>query len=294
MKILQKEERLLAAREAGLGTQWEFERLVDEAATIRLNKVKRYGEDRYSPRHSPEFNRMMSFSDIYRKYIRVENMMMAGLTEDPDTGESLRDTLIDMSNYALMAVQVLALPAPKEKPTPSPYFIEQVALACKNPDKLKHALRVIGLTEWATDEVVTRGRVFGGDVVETPATLNFNYQLGNFEFELLTYHNEDDNWLGRHEQEAGLSHMGLHVPDIDAAVALLVEAGYKIAQEVRTISHTNPHIKDSRRYRYMILDTREHFGFDLKLIQRLPLSLGEGRVTMPEEYPQQHWEDTNR
>lgn len=273
MKILSRDERLYAAEDAGVHTQEAFERLVDEAATIRVNKVARYGEDRYDRRHDVHFNRSMCFSDIYRKYIRVEQMLLRGMVDDPETGESLRDTLLDLSNYALMAVQVLRLEVPveKEKPAPSPYFIEQVAIATKNPGALKQALRLIGLTEWATDQVVTDGEVFHRAVTGTKAELNFNYQLGPFEFELLTYENDHDNWLGEHGQYTGLSHLGLHVPDIDTACAKLLAAGYRVAQEVRTISHTNPHIKDSRRYRYMILDTREQFGFDLKLIQRIML-----------------------
>jgi hypothetical protein len=57
----------------------------------------------------------------------------------------------------------------------------------------------------------------------------------------------------------------------EVALALQETLGCELIQEVYTKSHTNPHIADSRRYQYMIFDTRGQLGFDLKLIRRLNL-----------------------
>ena len=47
------------------------------------------------------------------------------------------------------------------------------------------------------------------------------------------------------------------------------EEGIQVAQEVVTDSHTNPNIAGQRRYNYVIFDTREIIGVDLKFIVRL-------------------------
>lgn len=253
-------ERIDFAVQHGLVTQEAFEDLLNALGTMRLEKVIQYGESRYEEKDE-EINRLMIFSDIHRKYIRLKQVLMA----KEGGGEPLYDTLMDMASYALMGLQLLGL----RKPVKSPYFIEQVAICAKNPEKLKEALKLIGVNEWAEDHVTTEGFVWDR-LHRTEANLNFNYQLGPFEFELLHYGREDDNWLGA--QQSGLSHLGLHVPDIDEAVAPLIEAGYTIAQDVKTIRHTNPAIKDSRRYRYVIMDTVREFGFYLKLIQRLEVT----------------------
>ncbi|MFA5604162.1 MAG: hypothetical protein WDA12_04880 [Bacilli bacterium] len=271
---LDKEQRLLLASKLGITTQAEYEEIVEGMASLRLEKVKLYGESRYEL-NDAMLDRKLCFSDIHRKYIRIKTAMVDESSDSvgEETRDSLLDSLLDMANYSLMAIQVLKLKE-KKKPKRSPYFIEQVAICSKNPEALKEALKLIGLTEWAKDRVITEGEVWPGTDGSysgpTPAVLNFNYQLGPFEFEILSYDNEHDNWLGQVGQESGMSHLGLHVPSIEEAKRPLVEAGYQVAQEVRTISHTNPHIKDSRRYKYCIMDTLDQFGFYLKLIERVP------------------------
>jgi catechol 2,3-dioxygenase-like lactoylglutathione lyase family enzyme len=272
-----REDRLAYAEEHGIRTQLAFEDVINEAAGIRVVKVRTYGERRHDPSNSFQFDMLMSFSDIYRKFIRLENMMLAGETIDPDTGESLRDTLLDLSNYAAEAVIHLDRHVPvKPTVTPGIYPIEQIAIACPDPEQTKRVLAaVLGCDEWHEDQVTTEGFVFGSRVdPATTATLNFNYQLiPGKEFELLTYHDER-NWLSNQPegpQTTGMSHLGLHVPDVDDVKRRMETFGYKVAQEFATTSHTNPNIAGKRQYRYVIFDTRAAFGFDLKVIQRINL-----------------------
>ena len=60
----------------------------------------------------------------------------------------------------------------------------------------------------------------------------------------------------------------LQPSDIEEMKEKFGKLGLKIVQEVETESHTNEVIKGKRKYNYVIFDTHELFGFDLKLIQR--------------------------
>jgi hypothetical protein len=149
-------------------------------------------------------------------------------------------------------------------------LIEQVAIASGNPQQIIEQMSIFGCNKWHHDEVVAKGKVFGVEA-ENVAELHFNYQLG-FELEILKY-NQGPNW---HQQRnpncytgpAFLSHMGLH------ATPEHMEQLYNklpIAQEVWTHSHSNPAIAGKRKYHYVVFDTRDMFGFDLKLIERVML-----------------------
>lgn len=277
METMDRTARDAFAETHGIVAQQQFEAVLDEAASIRAYKLRRYGGRRHDPSNTFQFDMLMSFSDIYRKFIRLEMLMLSGETVDPDTGESLRDTLLDLLNYAGEAVIHLDRHVPrKPKVTPGIYPIEQIAIACPDPDRTKRVLAsVLGCDEWHQDEVTTEGFVFGSRVDSaTTATLNFNYQLiPGKEFELLTYHDER-NWLANQPdgpQSTGMSHLGLHVPDVDEVKRRMDTYGYRVAQEFSTTSHTNPNITGKRQYRYVIFDTRKDFGFDLKVIQRINL-----------------------
>lgn len=94
-------ERLLTAQTHGLSYQEEYEETVAWLAAVRLDKCIAYGENRYNGDNSPEFNRWMCYSDVYRKFIRLEQQMKTGSTAD------LVETYSDLANYAIMAVQLL-------------------------------------------------------------------------------------------------------------------------------------------------------------------------------------------
>lgn len=103
--IFNPEGRVAAGKKHGIITQGEYEKVIANIATIRLNKVIAYGEDRYNETDE-EFNYWMCYSDVYRKYIRIKTLTKAALKKGAD-GESLIDTYKDLANYAIMAIQIL-------------------------------------------------------------------------------------------------------------------------------------------------------------------------------------------
>lgn len=167
------------------------------------------------------------------------------------------------------------------------FKIEQIAL---NPTLTDDAIKLLsdmGLGEWYQDQVQASGEVFGRPGANT-ANLSFNYQAdANFtndgpgryvvnpeaahkplELEVLAYI-DGPNWTDSFEQDR-ISHLGMHVTEEELAEwsEFFKSRGFRIAQEVYTSSHTNPHIKDSRRYHYVIFDTHETLGVDVKFIVR--------------------------
>lgn len=170
------------------------------------------------------------------------------------------------------------------------FKIEQIALSIPNAQRAQDFLAKIGLTEWFHDHVVAKGHVFqehpykGSHDEETnEADLRFNYQAGNgsddgagkpLELEILSY-TKGENWieenvseLDAHENQ--VSHLGMHVTaeELEGWRDFFYAEDISVAQEVNTESHTNPAIKDTRRYKYVIFDTRDIIGVDLKFIVR--------------------------
>lgn len=173
-----------------------------------------------------------------------------------------------------------------------PHFkIEQIALSIPGAQRAQNFLAKIGLTEWFHDHVVATGRVFEVDVFKgqrgdctNEADLRFNYQAGNgtdggagkpLELEILDYTkgcnwiHENIEYIDAHDNQ--VSHLGMHVTAAELAEwrKFFKEEGIQVAQEVVTDSHTNPNIAGQRRYNYVIFDTREIIGVDLKFIVRL-------------------------
>lgn len=159
-----------------------------------------------------------------------------------------------------------------EQKTPHPaFFIEQVAIYPRNPAKAKALLSLMGMDIWADDHVIATGKVRGKDGTNE-ANLAFNYQgLGRAnELEILHY-TKGPHWmrkLGRPAFRA--SHLGMHCTEIELLDwrNVFEKAGIKVAQEVRTKSHTNPVIDGKRKYHYVIFDTYDILGLDIKFIVR--------------------------
>lgn len=153
------------------------------------------------------------------------------------------------------------------------FFIEQIAINPIDPAAAKKLLSEIGAMAWADDHVVASGYVFG-EPGKNEANLSFNYNLGKndaapLEFEILEY-TEGNNWMNRRPHS--VSHLGMHctAEELLRWREFFHARGIGVAQEVVTESHTNPAIKDSRRYNYVIFDTADILGVDLKFIVRLP------------------------
>jgi hypothetical protein len=159
------------------------------------------------------------------------------------------------------------------------FKIDQIAVAMPNLEKAIQELKDLGIGDWSEDQVVTNGSVHGKEANGTDASLRFNYDLiPDKEFEMLNY-DSGDNWHAHRTDRVGnlpfLSHLGAHIEteeEFEEIIEQMKSKGFSIAQEVRTQSHTNELIKDSRRYRYVIFNSYERLGFDLKIILRIPFS----------------------
>lgn len=152
------------------------------------------------------------------------------------------------------------------------FKVEQIALYPKSPVLAQKFLAAVGLTEWVHDHVVANGYVHG-NFGQNQADLAFNYEATAdkpLELEVLHY-TQGPNWMAANPKRgATVSHLGMHVTaqELLAWTALMKEQGVSIAQTVFTESHTNAHIAHTRRYNYVIFDTFEIIGVDLKFIVR--------------------------
>lgn len=161
----------------------------------------------------------------------------------------------------------------------------QVAIGVVNLRALRDIKALINLIvpssePWTEDEATAKGfvRTAEGHIykdVLNVGSLHYKYDMiPGIELELLCYTSGANFLQGRFKDStAVLSHLGMHVTKDemkqwrDWAIASKIN----IAQEVQTLKHTNPKIKDIRRYKYMILDTYKLLGFDLKFIERIVL-----------------------
>lgn len=152
------------------------------------------------------------------------------------------------------------------------FFIEQIALCPPNPAAAINLLKQLGLDDWVKDHVVAGGRVYG-EPGKNEADLAFNYQNTRpegkpLELEVLHY-TTGPNWMaGRPPM---VSHLGMHCTDeeLEKFRRRFADMGIRVAQEVFTESHTNPFLlEQKRKYQYVIFDTRDILGTDLKFIVR--------------------------
>lgn len=172
-------------------------------------------------------------------------------------------------------------PQPPKKEAIMQFKIEQLALHPRNPELAIALLTEMGLSEWAKDHVVARGAV-RGIAGGNEADLAFNYQATRgsttagataseavkpLELEVLHY-TTGPHWMEVHEPSA--SHIGMHCSEDELRQwhDFFTSRGIKVAQQVNTQSHTNPHIAGTRWYTYTIYDTRAILGIDTKLIVR--------------------------
>lgn len=158
---------------------------------------------------------------------------------------------------------------------PPKFSIQQIAICPTNPTLARELLIDLGLTDWISDNVHAAG-VARGVIGENHAHLQFNYQAGSgkdeeankpLELEILHYTN-GHNWMAKNPNT--VSHLGMHCTseELELYRKYFYSKGIGIAQEVNTLAHTNPAIKDSRRYQYAIFDTKDILGVDLKFIVR--------------------------
>lgn len=149
------------------------------------------------------------------------------------------------------------------------FMIEQVAICPADPEAAAQLLKDMGAESWTKDHVSAEGAVYGR-VGSNEADLQFNYDLlvGN-EFELLHY-TDGPNWMAHANRFNSVSHLGMHcsAEELEQWREFFDARGIRVAQEVFTKQHTNPHIAGKRTYNYVIFDTKFILGVDLKFIVR--------------------------
>lgn len=151
------------------------------------------------------------------------------------------------------------------------FKIEQLALNPRDPGRAFALMNLLGLDDWSHDQASASGEVYGRSVSNV-ASLSFNHQAEKpVELEILNYR-EGDNWLAWHNSHRSIaSHIGMHctADELEQWRAKLLAFGVKVAQEVVTTKHTNPNVPPERKYKYVIFDTRDIIGLDVKFIVRM-------------------------
>lgn len=148
------------------------------------------------------------------------------------------------------------------------FKIEQVALCPPDPEAAIELLTAMGAGDWARDHVIANGEVFE-DPGRNEADLAFEYNMLKSANELEVLHYTDGpNWMDEYRPRA--SHLGMHCTEVELEGwrEFFEERGILVAQEVKTESHTNPHIAGKRWYNYVIFDTYDILGIDIKFIVR--------------------------
>ena len=81
-------------------THADYMSVVERLTAIRKDKVRQYGTKRYEIADT-ETNLWMCYSDVYRKFIRLEEQL------DRRDIKGMVETYSDMANYCIMAIQIL-------------------------------------------------------------------------------------------------------------------------------------------------------------------------------------------
>lgn len=171
---------------------------------------------------------------------------------------------------------------PGERKKNKPIKIEQVAFyqdwspspAGGLRGKLK---RILGSGDnWIEDEVDCEGVLvrhiqkedeeFQVTLIRPRLKLQFNYDVGSFEYEILERIEGECLQSSMHNYQ--LCHLGSHVDSVLGYVLDFFDKHVYPLTLIKTLNHTNPEIKDKRQYWYAIMDTQEQLGFNLKLIER--------------------------
>jgi len=99
--------RLHAAEIKGLKTQMEYEKVLADAAYIRMHKVEQYGEERYDE-PDIEIQLWMTYCDVWRKFSRLR-MLIKNIIHKKDVNclKKLRSDYQDLLNYGAMGVQII-------------------------------------------------------------------------------------------------------------------------------------------------------------------------------------------
>ena len=85
-------------------SQKEFEDIANVLVCLRAVKILQYGESRLELHNDEHRDLAMAFSDIHRKYIRLEKQVWS---PDGDSELPIVETLSDLAVYTIQAIQIL-------------------------------------------------------------------------------------------------------------------------------------------------------------------------------------------
>lgn len=90
--------------------------IADRMLTLWVEKVKSYGTRRYDE-HDIAFDTWMNFSDVYRKFIRFEQLTRDAASGDQEALRQVIEAYADMAVYGMSAVLVLSRHLDEQDPT---------------------------------------------------------------------------------------------------------------------------------------------------------------------------------
>ena len=152
------------------------------------------------------------------------------------------------------------------------FLIDQLALCPRDPARAKDLLTAMGAHTWVEDHVTAKGSLCGTPV-HNEADLSFNYDMApgsHMELEVLNY-THGANWMDTFARRGSrVSHLGMHctAEELPKWITFFAARNIPVIQAVTTLSHTNPAIAGTRWYQYVIFDTLDILGTDLKFIVR--------------------------
>lgn len=161
----------------------------------------------------------------------------------------------------------------------------QVAIHVE-PEMHEVAVKLLGITgndEWSHDHATLVGEAWNGvEMVHmaSEAAMSFNYQMLNGrELEIVSYiggSHHDLSGVRATNPNGFISHMSTMCADAEeeasnfiAQVSEDADIALRVVHRFDTYNHVNPHVAGKKRFREVVVGTREVAGFDLKFIQRL-------------------------
>jgi hypothetical protein len=150
----------------------------------------------------------------------------------------------------------------------------QVAMYCGSVAGIERSVKMfkdMGFVNWTFDTALLDG-VIDGLPAQATGYMAFNYDiLPGIEYELLAYDGQTRWDLAPiYHGERFISHISYHVENLEAEMADLAVLYGPPIQVFETHQHTNEVIKGVKRFKEAIFNTREHYGHDIKLIERIP------------------------
>lgn len=105
VEIMGRSERV----KVGPPSQGHYEQVLDALATIRLHKVRGYGEGRYRP-DGVRYSLSLAYGDLERKMLRLKHQIFSGDRITSQVIElEIMEAAADLANYAALMVQLCTI-----------------------------------------------------------------------------------------------------------------------------------------------------------------------------------------